>query len=268
MKHAWMTAGEGEAVVMLHSSMSSKSQWFSLMETLKKTHKVVAVDLYGYGEAPGVPTEKMDNFSMDDELALIREALGETLGGEARFHLVGHSYGGAVALHLALAMPERIQSLSLYEPMANHVLSETDASLYQEQKALMAMIIEEIERGNYKYGASMFVDFFNGEGIFSLLPEKLQTLLAGCVSKMPLDYLASARPSLRMGRYRSLSIPTCLMAGKQSPDFSLKISQSLSGLIPSVDYHLVDAGHMAPITHGPLVNPIIVDHVRRHTSLH
>lgn len=267
MNAGWMTAGEGEAVVMLHSSMSSKIQWFSLMENLKKTHKVVAVDLYGYGEAPTVPAEKAGDFTMDDELALIKEALAETLEKDTPFHLVGHSYGGAVAMHLALAMPARIQSLSLYEPMANHVVCEIDDALYEKQQELMGTVIEEIDRGNLKQGASMFVDFFSGEGLFFNLPEEVQEMLAACVRKMPLDYFASAHKTLRMGRYGKLAAPTCLMAGKQSPDLSFEIAQSLSGVIPSVDYHLVDAGHMAPITHGPLVNPIIEEHVRRHTCL-
>lgn len=267
MQRAWMSAGKGEAVVMLHSSMSSKIQWFSLMEELKKTHQVVAVDLYGYGDAPPVSDDKRGQFTLDDELALIRDALSQSLEGDTPFHLVGHSYGGAVAMHLALAMPERVRSLSLYEPMANHVFRETDADLYAKQRELMGTVIDAINSGNHKLGASMFVDFFSGEGLFFNLPESIQEMLAGCVTKMPLDYHASAHQTLRMGRYGKLTAPTCLMAGRQSPDLSFEISKALSGVIPDVDYHEVDAGHMAPLTDGPKVNPIIAAHVRRHSCL-
>ncbi|WP_300675049.1 alpha/beta hydrolase [Desulfoluna sp.] len=264
----WLSAGKGEAVVMLHSSMSSKSQWGSLMETLRRTHKVVAVDLYGYGEAPFVPREKVDTFTLDDELTLIQRALSENIDDDEPFHLVGHSYGGAVAMHLALVMPERIRSLSLYEPMANHVVREIDDGLYATQKELMGTVIDAIDGGDLKLGASMFVDFFSGQGLFSHLPGEVQEMLAGCVKKMPLDYFASAHQGLRMGRYGNLSAPTCLMAGRQSPDLTFKISQALSEVIPNVDYQLVDAGHMAPLTDGSKVNPIIAAHVRRHTCFH
>ena len=267
IRMGWLCEGEGEAVVLLHSSMSSKVQWFSLMEELKQTHQVVAVDLYGYGDAPCVSDEQAGHFSLDDELTLIRQALAHHVPGDTPFHLVGHSYGGAVAMHLALEMPERIRSISLYEPMANHVVREIDDNLYEKQKTLMGSVIEEINRGHLKTGASMFVDFFSGEGLFHKLPGEVQDMLAGCVRKMPLDYFASAHKGLRMGRYGKLSAPTCLMAGRRSPDLSYEISRALSGVIPDVDYHLVDAGHMAPLTHGPKVNPIIAAHVRRHTCL-
>lgn len=263
----WVSEGEGEAVVLLHSSMSSKVQWVSLMEELKQTHRVVAVDLWGYGDAPSVSDEQAGDFTLDDELTLIRRALAHDVPGDTPFHLVGHSYGGAVAMHLALEMPERIRSISLYEPMANHVVREIDDALYEKQKTLMGSVIEEINRGNLKTGASMFVDFFSGDGLFDLLPSEVQETLAGCVKKMPLDYFASAHKGLRMGRYGKLEAPTCLMAGRQSPALSYEISRALSGVIPHVDYHLVDAGHMAPLTHGPKVNPIIAAHVRRHTCL-
>lgn len=263
----WLSAGEGELVVMLHSSMSSKIQWAALMEELKQTHHVVAVDFYGYGDAPAVSDEKAGHFTLDDELALVEGALAHQGGGERPFHLVGHSYGGAVAMHLALAMPERVRSLSLYEPMANHVLRETDDALYEKQKTLMGTVIAEIHRGNLTLGASMFVDFFSGEGLFSMLPAEVQETLAGCVKKIPLDYFATAHKTLRLARYRELHAPTCLMAGRRSPDLSFEISRALAEVIPDVAYHLVDAGHMAPLTHGPRVNPLIAAHVRRYTGL-
>ncbi len=50
----------------------------------------------------------------------------------APFHLVGHSYGGAVALQFALSHPDRLLSLTLVEPSCFHVLNELDPRYIDE----------------------------------------------------------------------------------------------------------------------------------------
>ena len=102
--------GSGSTVVCVHSSASSSSQWRTLMGSLSNRFRVVAMDLYGYGKSPAWPGEHV--LRLDDEIALMAPIL-ETAG---KFHLVGHSYGGLVALKLALNDASRIASLTLYEP--------------------------------------------------------------------------------------------------------------------------------------------------------
>jgi pimeloyl-ACP methyl ester carboxylesterase len=70
--------GVGTSVVCLHSSASSSGQWQALMERLTSRFRVIAVDLYGSGNT--VPWPGDHPF----------QAAGD------RFHLVGHSFGGAV----------------------------------------------------------------------------------------------------------------------------------------------------------------------------
>ena len=110
-------AGLGPAVVCLHSSASSSGQWRGLMDRLAPTFRVIAVDLYGYGQSPAWSGRRP--FSMDDELALLEPVFRSA--GE-RFHLVGHSYGGAIALKAALAHTGRIASLAIFEPVLFSIL--------------------------------------------------------------------------------------------------------------------------------------------------
>ena len=93
-------AGAGVPVVCIHASASSSGQWRPLMERLAGRFRSLAVDLYGYGQSPPWPDERP--LSLTDEAALIEPVL-EAVGDPV--HVIGHSYGGAVALKAALVRP-------------------------------------------------------------------------------------------------------------------------------------------------------------------
>src|SRR5215831_7960985 len=113
--------GSGTAVVCLHSSASSSVQWRPLMERLADRFRVISVDLYGYGQSPPWPEGRA--LSLADEVRLLEPVLRDAGN---RFHLIGHSYGGAIALRAALDRPERLLSLSLFEPVLFSLLAEED----------------------------------------------------------------------------------------------------------------------------------------------
>jgi pimeloyl-ACP methyl ester carboxylesterase len=106
-------------VVLLHSSMSSKSQWRGLVDTMRCASRVIAPDLLGYGAAPMPDTAA--GFGLHTEVRRLQALLQERVPS-GPLHLVGHSYGGAVALRLALALGTRVRGLTLYEPTAFHAV--------------------------------------------------------------------------------------------------------------------------------------------------
>ena len=78
---------------------------------------MIAPDLLGSGANPPWPDEKLFDLSEDvDAIEALVERLGEPV------HLVGHSYGGLLALKLARRDPSRIRSLTAYDPVAFGVL--------------------------------------------------------------------------------------------------------------------------------------------------
>ena len=104
-------AGCGPAVVCVHSSASSSAQWRPLMDRLAGRFHTLAVDLYGSGKTPAWPGHR--SLTLADEVALLAPVFN--WAGE-RCHLVGHSYGGAVALAAALAEPARVAPSSCSSP--------------------------------------------------------------------------------------------------------------------------------------------------------
>jgi pimeloyl-ACP methyl ester carboxylesterase len=107
----YQQAGEGRDVVLVHGVTGDLSIWYvGVMPYLAKEFKVTAYDLRGHGYSEGTPS----GYTSTDMAADLDGLLG-SLGIE-RAHLVGHSFGAAVALHTAVLYPKRVASLVLADP--------------------------------------------------------------------------------------------------------------------------------------------------------
>ncbi|MET0964309.1 MAG: alpha/beta hydrolase [Noviherbaspirillum sp.] len=251
--------GDGPAVVLLHSSMASKSQWRSLSDSMRGTHRLIAIDLHGYGES-AMP-DCGETFSLRDEVRLVQSALAPLLAPGERYHLAGHSYGGGVALRLAHAEPERVRSLSLYEPTAFHLLDQRDPAL-QEIRAVAQATQDAVFEGSIAQGTERFIDYWSGSGAYAALSPSRQALLASLLPKVTLDFQALMNDPLRPGDYSRMDMPACLITGRHSPDCAHAIVAILAAVLPAQETHRIDAGHMAPLTHPELVNPLIGGFIR------
>lgn len=259
MTAGFSVRGAGRSIVLLHGSMASKEQWLGLTRQVIPRYRVISLDLLGYGQTT-VPYSA-DDYSLRDESALLRSVLAETIGDEA-YHLVGHSYGGVVALHHAFHHRDRVKSLTIIEPMAFHLLGR-DHPLIEESRQMVAQINRHLDAGNPLAGAEMFIDLWMPAGSFARLGEKEKALLAEGVKKMVVDFRAAAYEPLTTADYALLPMPVCLIAGKASPPYSLGIAEVVAKTIPGIEFHWVDGGHFSPVSHPEQVNPIISGFIDR-----
>ncbi len=91
---------------------------------------------------------------------------------DRKVHLVGHSYGGGVALRAAVERPDRIASLTLYEPSAFHLLKAMGARgavALAEIQGIAAQIADGVITGDYRGGVSSFLDDWGGPGAWAAL---------------------------------------------------------------------------------------------------
>jgi pimeloyl-ACP methyl ester carboxylesterase len=249
-----VVAGAGQPVVLLHSSLSSKSQWSDLAARLAPRFRVIALDLCGYGDNP-MPAASRP-FSIDDEVRLVADRLDRLVPPQVRVHVVGHSYGGMVALRFAERHRGRVASLSLYEPVAFGVLDRTDPAL-TEVKRVAECVQQLLRAGLRLQAAEIFVDFWNGAGSFGRLAQPAKLGVARNIGKVPFDFKAAmAWPSDAAG-VRSIAAPTMLLTGDHSPAIGQHIVQRLSRSLPKRYVGRIDAGHMGPVTAPHLVNPWI-----------
>jgi len=251
-------AGSGPGVVLLHCSASTGEQWRGLREALQQRFRVLAPDLVGYGGTD--PWCGRGPLILADEAAL---AAGLLPQGEP-FHLVGHSYGGAVALRLAYERPERVRSLTLIEPVAFHLLRERDPQLFDEVRRVAASVSDAVLTGAYERGMADFVDYWNGPGTWARIPAEVRRRLAPAAAKVALDFHAAMTEQTPLEAYARFDFPVLILCGERSPATTRRIATLLGEGIAAARLRVVPgAGHMLPLTHADLVNAAVAAHFER-----
>jgi pimeloyl-ACP methyl ester carboxylesterase len=104
---AYLDSGEGPALLFIHGLTGSQRNWAHLVEKLDTDHRVVAPDLFGHGASAKV----MGDYSLGAHAATLRDLLD--LLGIDRVTLVGHSFGGGIAMQFCYLFPDRVERLVL-----------------------------------------------------------------------------------------------------------------------------------------------------------
>jgi pimeloyl-ACP methyl ester carboxylesterase len=259
MRPHFREAGAGPAVVCLHSNASTSGQWRALMERLSGRFRVIAADAYGAGNSPDWPAGTPGWLA--DEVDLLEE-LFQKLGEP--FHLVGHSYGAAVALKAALRYGERVKSLALYEPTLFALLLAQDPQhpAVQGIRDAAADAAAAVERGDLEAAGERFIDYWMGAGAWAAMPEARRPAVAQ--SMRGIRYWAHALMSepAPLAAFAQLELPVLAMAGRRSPPSSRGVFELLRDTLPDVRVkQFDDLGHMGPVTHPDVVNEAIAQHL-------
>jgi pimeloyl-ACP methyl ester carboxylesterase len=111
------STGKGEPVLLIHGFGASSYSWRHIIEPLSQKYRVIAVDLKGFGDSP----KPRDNrYSVYEQARLVRNFILEK--GLQNLHIIGHSYGGGVALvtsvYLSASHPNLQSSLTLIDSIA------------------------------------------------------------------------------------------------------------------------------------------------------
>jgi pimeloyl-ACP methyl ester carboxylesterase len=255
-------AGAGPGVVCLHSNASTSGQWRALMDHLAPRFHVFAPDLYDSGKSPTWPSDRV--ISLDDEGALIEPVLARAASPCA---LVGHSYGATVALMAALAAPGRIRALALYEPTLFSLLDAespppNDADGIRQAVALSS---GALDRGDADTAARHFIDYWMGDGAWANTPDARKPPIAESVKNVRRWAHALTQEPTPLAAFRALDMPVLYMTGGQSTQSAHGVARLLTGALPKVEVVVFEhLGHMGPITHPEVVNPVIERFLQSH----
>lgn len=215
-----------KTLVMLHGWGSGAKSFFPLLEFLDKKIDLVIFDLPGFGE---VPLNRP--YTLEDYLEFLEEHLSKELHLRKieKFALLGHSFGGALALLYTLKHPYQVEKLILYNPA--------------------------ILRPN-----TLKIKIFNflsklAKPFFLLLPQKFSLLIKKAFYKFVIksyDYfladenlrktLANIKKDLREEAKR-IKTKTYLLWGKSDKITPLKHGYFLKKIMPNAELIILDGGH-------------------------
>ena len=254
-------AGAGPGVVCLHSNASNSGQWRALMDHLAPRFHVLAADSYGAGKSPPWPTDR--TVWLRDEVALLEPVFAAA--GDP-FSLVGHSYGGAIALVAAVAQPHRVRSLVLYEPTL-FSLVEAQSPPPNDVDGIrdaVARACAALDAGDAGRAAQAFIDFWMGAGSWDRTPEPRKAPIAASIAKVGQWARALLGEPTPLQAFAQLDIPVLYLTGQDSPASSLSVARLLTAVLPRVEViEFEGLGHMGPITHPEVVNPAIARFLER-----
>ena len=248
-------------MVCLHSNASSSGQWRALMERLAPKFHVLAPDAYGAGRGPAWPADRP--VTLRDEVALIEPVLA--LAGDP-FALVGHSYGGAVALIAALAQPHRVRALALYEPTLFALLEAESPSPNEADgiRNAVAAAGAALDAGDTDRAAECFIDFWMGKGAWARTPEARKGPIAASVANVRGWKSVLFGEPTPLEAFAVLDVPVLYMTGKDSPASSLGVARLLTKTLPQVEVvEFEGLGHMGPVTHPEVVNVALAEFLKR-----
>ena len=247
-------------VIALHCSGAGASEWYSLAEALGDEYELLAPEHYGSATNGAWTGEHA--FTLADDAA---RAISLIDASQSKVHLVGHSYGGGVALHVALARPSQIASISIYEPSVFHLLRQLGASgakEFSEIAGVARRIADGVLTGDYRRAVAGFVDYWNGAGTWETMRPAAQRALMRWAPKGPLEFHALIENSTPANAYRTLKCPVLIMRGEHALKPSRIVADRLAELLPDSRLLVIDgAGHMGPFTHASKIAGLIVRHI-------
>ena len=251
--------GSGDPVVLIHCSSSSHRQWRSLWELLQDNHRVIAIDMLDWGGTDAWPADRPS--LLQDEAAIVREVIKD-IDGE--INLVGHSYGGTIAYHLAQKSPDLIKSLTLVEPMLGWILdTKSDQDAYEEIQSVAEYFWKNFTAGKAEEGIEHYFDYWNGQGAWQSLEDGLRKYVLAGAQKNVYEFEVIFEGGKDLASPEEFAKPTLLIAGSQTKHPTLRVIENLESRFPDARIQLIDgAGHMSPITHSDQVNTQIQDFLK------
>ena len=234
-------SGSGDPLVLVHGSWGSTARWALITDELARSYDVVSYDRRGHSGSSRSTAARPTRRDHEDDLAALIEQLGI-----APAHVVGSSYGGAVALSLAARRPDLIRSVSAHEPPLV-AFGGDDPSVARADEQ-MAQIAELIEAGDSEGGARAFLERIAlGPGAWDMLPPEL----TGEMVRNAHTFAAEQRD--RAGGSADLSTiecPVLLTRGDASLEWFTPIVAGLVEAIPHASLETIaGSGHAPHLTH-------------------
>ncbi len=224
--------GSGPPVLLLHALGTDRRMWLPLASRLSERHRLILPDLRHHaGAKAAAPGTNLEDYAQDalrllDALDAPRAIVG------------GISMGGAIAQHLALAAPERVERLWLIATIAKSFAGLIERAERGEQDGVAAQVEPTLERW-FPPAALARNDW----------PIDYARATIGSMS--PAGWGASWRALATVdsfARLPSITAPTRVIAGRADVSATPALMREIAERIPAARFHIIpDAGHLVAL---------------------
>jgi pimeloyl-ACP methyl ester carboxylesterase len=239
------TRGKGEPLILLHGFPASAHLWRDVVPELPKGHRVVVLDLLGYGRSDRPDGRALSIAAHAARVIELADALRIT-----RFAVAGHDLGGGVAQHLAVHQPERVARLALVSSVGFDAWPPRELKLARSAIPFMRKMppkpvinqlrralrkaYEEEERG--ARSVEMYLRPFEGPGGKDALIAHVAALDEGETTALA-------------PRLKEIAVPTAVIWGGDDPFIAPAVGKRLQKAIPGATLDLLpDVMHYPPET--------------------
>lgn len=237
--------GKGKPILFLHGFGASMYVWRHLIKPLSKKYKLILVDLKGHGASPK-PRDK--KYSVYDQADLIYNLIIKH--NLKNLTIVGHSFGGGVALIIALYLTKRLP-----ERLAKLIL--IDSAGYKQRHPLFIKLLEVPVIGRLVFSlpdksltrSTLKMSFYDKNKILDNVVDSYAKLLTKSSARHALVQTARQLVNLDLKKiicdYPKIKVPTLIIWGKEDTVIPLEIGKKLYQAIPSSELKIIDnCGHI------------------------
>lgn len=237
LRASYRTWGEGRPIVLLHSGGSHGGQWSKVVDVLGPGWSVIAPNLLGFGVTEAWPVP--GKLSHDLQAGLVAQVIDSTVGQAV--DVVGHSYGGSVAIRLAVNRADKVRSPVLIEPIVDCLLAS---------------------------GWQAFIEVRNGPGTWEKLSDRRRQEFLDQSSQAREAVLSNLNNPTTLAECAGIAVPMTVVCGGQTTAPDRRASEVLRDAARGARYEIIEgAGHMSPLSHPAEVARIVRDHMAACHSL-
>jgi pimeloyl-ACP methyl ester carboxylesterase len=269
---AYREQGEGESVVFVHGSPDDLRSWKQQLPGIGASYRAIAYSRRYARPNEDIPPDVDDQTlpHVDDLVAFLR------VMGAAAAHLVGHSWGGLIALMAAIRHPQVVRSLVLQEPPVLSLVMSVPPRPRELLRLLVrrpgtARVIlsfaaktwtptqQAFRRGDDEAAMQTFGHGLLGKETYERLPEERKQQAFENVRAVRAQVLGVGFPPLSEDDVRGVQVPTLLMTGERSPPYLPRLTDLLQQLLPNAErVEIAAASHLMNEENPGAVNDAIL----------
>jgi esterase len=234
---AYEEHGRGDPILCIHGAGSSTQLWADAVEQLAQLGRVIAYDRRGCSrsERPE-PYERTSVSEHADDAAGLLDALDA-----APAVIIGRSYGGTVALDLAIRHPDKVRAIAVLEGDAPRELAPATAAWID---AIEQRLRDVADRNGRDAVGEALIDEIFGEGVWPQLPEPMRRILSengpAILAELGGEWWLDADEDALAG----IQQPALLVGAADSRPELRQPTEALAKAMPSARLVVVEGGHM------------------------